>query len=275
MSFETLETSTDDSEPVEVYEIRAGSQFFRLAVSQQDETLGALTYTATPGLQREKNQKGSDKRDTDFRIRIPTAHPVAQLFTGQLPGFRVSLRVLRFQRADATQETLEVFFGYIQSAVFEKQGFECVLSARNEIAANRGLVPRRTFASLCSYVLFDQDTCRVDDTNPSFRATGLSILTVVGNVLTVQAGLQGTYPDGWMQGGYVEVAGGSDFRSIVSHVGNVLTLTTPLSVPPTQITVFAGCAHDLVTCGTKFANAINFGGWPFVPTRNIFESGLI
>jgi uncharacterized phage protein (TIGR02218 family) len=275
MTLDTLETSIEDSQPVEVYEVRAGSQLFRLAVSQQDEFIGAIQYDATPGLQREKKQEGSDKRDTDFRIRIPTDHPLAQLFTGQLPGFRVTLRVLRFQRADATRETLEVFFGYIQSAVFEKDGFECVLSARNEIAANRGLVPRRTFASLCSYVLFDPDTCRVDDTNPSFRATNLSVLTTVGNVLTVAAGLSGTYPDGWMQGGYVEVAGGTDFRSITSHVGNVLTLTTPLSTPPTTITVFAGCAHDLTTCGTKFANAINFGGWPFVPTRNIFESGLI
>jgi hypothetical protein len=36
----------------------------------------------------------------------------------------------------------------------------------------------------------------------------------------------------------------------------------------------AGCDHVIQTCRTKFANEVNYGGFPWIPTRNPFDSGI-
>lgn len=66
-------------------------------------------------------------------------------------------------------------------------------------------------------------------------------------------------------------------RSIVSHVGAVLRLDAPLlvSLPAgTRATVLAGCDKALTTCETKFGNVPRYGGYPFIPLKNPFESGI-
>ena len=71
-----------------------------------------------------------------------------------------------------------------------------------------------------------------------------------------------------------------DFRSVVEQggVGNEdLTLLVPFVNNPVgqQIRCLAGCLLRLsVDCEAKFANVINFGGWPYVPTKNPFETGI-
>ena len=40
------------------------------------------------------------------------------------------------------------------------------------------------------------------------------------------------------------------------------------------VDVFAGCDHSLAICESKFANVINYGGFPFVPIKNPFNSSL-
>lgn len=40
------------------------------------------------------------------------------------------------------------------------------------------------------------------------------------------------------------------------------------------LTAFAGCRHTVADCTAKFANAANFGGFPFIPSRNPVTAGL-
>lgn len=66
-------------------------------------------------------------------------------------------------------------------------------------------------------------------------------------------------------------------RDILTHAGGVLTLKTPLTsaLPPNaKVSVFAGCDRLQPTCGGKFGNARRFGGYPYIPIKNIYESGI-
>jgi hypothetical protein len=38
----------------------------------------------------------------------------------------------------------------------------------------------------------------------------------------------------------------------------------------TTVTLFPGCDHTLATCSGKFSNTANYGGFPFMPTKNPF-----
>lgn len=276
MTYSAFETSVEDSRPVEIFEITAGSTSFFYTSAEDDQLVGAQTYTAVAGLQRGPTTEGPEQREDDFQIELPTSDPLAQIFTGVMPGFRVRLQVRRFQRGDTpTPEVVQIFDGFIQSASFKLQIRKTILTARPVIASIGKQIPRRTYQSACNHVLYDPSTCQVDDTDPAFRASALSVASMVGNDLTVTSGLAGTYADSFMNGGYVEVIGGADFRLILVHVGNVLTLLLPFSVTPPTVNVFAGCAHVISVCFSKFDNVDRYGGFAFVPTRNVFRTGLL
>ncbi len=275
MSFDSFETSIEGGTPAEVYQIDAGGTSYYYTSEEQDVTLGIQTYTAVAGLQREELTAGRTKREADFKFKLPTSDAVGQLFTGQLPGFRVRVRVSRFHRDDLpTPEVVRIFDGYVQSAAFTGNGKECTLVSRPTLGSIGNTLPRRTYQSLCNHVLYDPLTCKVDDTDPSYKASGLDVASQSANILTVSGGISGTYVDGWMDGGFVEVPASNDFRLILSQTGNALTLLTPFASTPAQVDVFAGCAHTISICSTKFDNVINYGGFAFVPTRNIFQTGL-
>ena len=56
----------------------------------------------------------------------------------------------------------------------------------------------------------------------------------------------------------------------------MFTLLNNLAIPPIGLDVdwFAGYDHSLAICESKSANVINYGGFPFVPIKNPFNSSL-
>lgn len=272
MTYDSLETSAEGSRPVEIFKVTAGATLYHYTSAQDDQIVGPTTYTAVAGLERTATVEGPEKRENDFQIQLPTENALAQIFVGVMPGIRVRLQVSRFQRDDTpTPEVVQIFDGYILSASFKDQGKLAVLTARPEIASRGKQIPNRTYQSTCNLVLYQ---CGVDDTDPAFRASALNVASQVGDVLTVSSGLSGTYADGWMQGGFVQDIAASDYRLILEHTGNTLTLLTPFSTTPSTVNVFAGCAHTIDVCKSKFDNVVNFGGHAFVPKKNIFETGI-
>ena len=66
-------------------------------------------------------------------------------------------------------------------------------------------------------------------------------------------------------------------RAVISHSFGNLTLATPLlePLPPgARVSLYAGCDKGLNTCKDKFANFNRYGGFPFIPIKNPFESGV-
>ncbi|MEW6169845.1 MAG: phage BR0599 family protein [Pseudomonadota bacterium] len=64
---------------------------------------------------------------------------------------------------------------------------------------------------------------------------------------------------------------------IVAHSADSITLA---AVPPglsvgATVVLYPGCDHTLSTCESKFGNSANFGGFPFIPTKNPFGGSPI
>ena len=64
---------------------------------------------------------------------------------------------------------------------------------------------------------------------------------------------------------------------IVGHNANAITVS---AVPPglaigDAIYLYPGCDRTLNTCHAKFGNSANFGGFPFIPTKNPFGGSPI
>ena len=79
------------------------------------------------------------------------------------------------------------------------------------------------------------------------------------------------YAAGWFADGIVAFSSGANSGAkagVKQHAGNGLTLWTPLAQPIAigdRFAVSAGCNKYFTTCQSKFANQINYRGFPHMP----------
>jgi uncharacterized phage protein (TIGR02218 family) len=130
----------------------------------------------------------------------------------------------------------------------------------------------RTIAQRCDAALGDR-RCSLALAPFSVSATVASVVN--DRALTI-SGLA-SFSDGWFTHGEVRF-GSTTSRSIrVHHAPGTLALEEVL--PPgvtvgSTVTVIAGCDKTLSTCRSKFANQINFQGFPHMPGNDLLAAGL-
>ena len=140
------------------------------------------------------------------------------------------------------------------------------------VAELRGLTHRldaergRSYRATCGTDLGDA-RCRVD--LAPWRTEGR--VTAIPEPATLTVGLAGTFADGLFTGGRLTWTAGAN----VGHAADVRlqlgTLVELWTVPPRPVaagdgfSLTAGCDKRLGTCRDRFANAINFQGFPHMP----------
>ncbi len=272
MTYSTFESSQEQGQAVEVYRFTIGAQSFFYTSAEDQITISSIDYAAI-AISRNNLTEGPEERNNNVEVTVPGNNEVAALFKLSIPGLRVRVEIDRFHRLDTpTPEVIRIFDGFIVSIAFTNNVKIAKLACRPAISVLARQVPRFTYQNSCNHVLYDEG-CKVDDTDPAFRASNQPVASIVGSVLTI-TGLGGSFTDGWFNGGYVEVIGNTDFRLVLDHVGDDLTLLFPFAIDPTIVNVFAGCDHTIQTCKSKFNNVLNYGGFAFVPTKNPFATGL-
>ena len=129
----------------------------------------------------------------------------------------------------------------------------------------------RIFAAGCDADLGDQ-RCTIDLGNPAFRGEGV-ILAVEGAGIFTASGLDG-FADGWFTQGRLQWTSGANAGLAIEikehrigggvHLSLWQTMPEPLASGDTFV-VTAGCDKRFETCTAKFANALNFRGFPHLP----------
>jgi uncharacterized phage protein (TIGR02218 family) len=142
----------------------------------------------------------------------------------------------------------------------------------------RGLASRlneergRIYAATCDADLGDA-RCTVNVDAPALRGEG-NVAAIEGATLLRVNGL-GTFADGWFTRGKLTFTSGANAGSAVEvkeHRASGsevrLTLWQRMAEPVAEGDVFvitAGCDKRFETCRTRFANAVNFRGFPHLP----------
>ena len=279
MTFVTYEASVESSQPIEIIRFVLGSETFEYTSAEDAVTVDSLEYSPAP-IRRGRISQSPDDRDAVVEFTTDGENMFARRYIGVVPGARAHVTVQRVQRADfPAPEVITLYEGYVSSVKFSKDGHIAQIATQPIAAATSRSIPRFTYQELCNNVLYD-DACKVDDTDAAYRLTG-PVLTVVDNVITV-LGADG-FVDDYFTGGFVEAQGGADARLILSHTGTALQLLLPFpfGLVGADVVVLAGCAHTLSVCHNKFSttedvtsNIINYGGFGFIPTKDIFATGL-
>lgn len=273
MSFESNETSLQDGSPIELYELNLVSETFRFTSSEEPFVVGVNTYDAIE-VSRSEISVGTQSRTQIINFSLPSDHSFVQKYRVVVPGQRATLTILRVHRYDSPGfETTTIFKGIVQSVAFTEDGESASVAVMPLTGALGRQVPRFTFQGLCANVLFDGN-CKVDA--GSFEFVG-NASAITGDNITVD-GLLASKGANWADGGYVQTVGGTDFRLILEQSTDVIKVLLPFpsdtTILNTNVSVFAGCSHTLAVCKSKFDNVINYGGFQFVPTKNIFGTGL-
>lgn len=273
MAYDTFEESVETSAPVEVYEFVLGAEFFNYTSSEEPITIGATDYTPL-AIKHGARVESPEERKSVFEIDMPIAGTIAERYILIVPGQRATVKVKRFQKLDTpTPEVIQIFDGSVRSVTFDRTTKTARIGAQPLIAATTRPAPRMVYSAACGHVLYDS-RCKVNPNDVAFRFIG-TVAGINDRTLTVP-GLN-AFANGWFTAGFVEAFGGQDARLILEHTGDDIRLhiNFPTPVVGTQVTVRAGCAHDPTTCVSKFNNFINYGGHPFVPLKNPFESGIL
>ena len=133
----------------------------------------------------------------------------------------------------------------------------------------------RTFQSSCDAALGDA-RCGVNLQASAFKGSG-AVMSLVRDRGFVASGL-GSFAAGWFAAGTVEWTSGANVgrrAEVMMHEVAVSTVTITLLEMPVRAIGFsdgfvirAGCDKRLETCRDRFANALNFRGFPNIPGQD-------
>lgn len=133
----------------------------------------------------------------------------------------------------------------------------------------------RTFQATCDAALGDT-RCGVNLDAAAFKGTGAVIDPLRDRAFTA-SGLA-SFTSGWFTFGTIEWTGGANAGRRAEVIAHELTdgiaVLTLLEAPVRAIAggdvfvVRAGCDKRMETCGAKFANVVNFRGFPHIPGQD-------
>jgi len=133
----------------------------------------------------------------------------------------------------------------------------------------------RTFQASCDAALGDA-RCGVNLNDPVFKGSG-TVASPVGDRAFTSSGLT-AFGDGWFALGVITWTSGANAGRLAEilahHLAGAIATVNLLEAPvrPIQVTdaftITAGCDKTFATCKAKFANTVNFRGFPHIPGQD-------
>ena len=133
----------------------------------------------------------------------------------------------------------------------------------------------RTFQASCDAALGDS-RCGIDLENAAYKSSGV-VTDLLRDRAFLASGLSG-FAAGWFTSGTLTWTTGASVGRITEVLGHGLTdaiaSLTLLEAPVRSIAegdsfiARAGCDKRIATCGAKFANTVNFRGFPNIPGQD-------
>lgn len=182
---------------------------------------------------------------------------------GKWDGATIRLMVVNY--ADLTQGALLQRFGELGQFSYDGQRFRAELRGLMQYLANN---IGRTYGANCPYQLGDAD-CKVDLDDSNGLTQEFEVTAVASRIEFTADVIEA---DNFFRYGIVEWLTGDnagyrmEVRASTSGGGVSLQLQMPFEIQVGDTgKIIAGCDKTEATCIAKFANILNFGGFPDIP----------
>lgn len=270
MTFLSKELGIATGRPVHLIELTQGPQTWRYTSTPYSLVRLGETWMPTPWLFSSITQSNEMAKDS-LQLKFPLSHPFASTFLGYAtPDLVTTLTLFRGHEDDTDEEFITYWKGRVLS--FTSSGKDISLECEPVFTSLKRPGLRARYQRNCRHALYGRG-CNL--TASSFQVSG-TLDGVSGKVLTVNAA--SASPSGYYTGGMIETPDGF-LRYIADHTGSTISLMRLAKNLPAQINgsvlLFPGCDHTLYHCGNRFNNVLNFGGFPWIPTRNPLDGSSI
>lgn len=248
---------------------RTDGAVFGFTDHDRDLAFDGMSFRADSGLSARALQQGtglSVDNTEALGLLSDAGLSEADIVAGRFDGAEV--RCWRVNWADPDQRLLQ-FRGTIGELQRNGASFTAELRGLTE-ALNRPL--GRIYQKPCTAVLGDT-ACRVDLSGPDHSLT-LTVAAIESTRVLRLAGA-GTAPQGWFRRGRLTVLDGAAAglhgtikRDTAQSSQREVELWEPLRAPLApgdSLRLLAGCDKRFSTCRDKFANLVNFQGFPDLP----------
>lgn len=231
----------------------------------RDLWLDGVLHCAAPGMLPSAVRRTADLAPDSVEVEGALAHDAISprdLAAGRYDGARIRLGVLDWE----TGERAVLYRGEIGMIAEETSQFSAqLLSAKAQLEIDP--VPRTS------------PTCRAEFCGPGCTLSAarfthdlrIAAVDLAANAIALAGGPPAAdFRDGglrWLGGALVGLS-----TRVVDLIGQLLVLEDDLpsdAAPGSLVRVRQGCDHTIVTCSTRFANAANFQGEPFLPGNDI------
>jgi uncharacterized phage protein (TIGR02218 family) len=171
----------------------------------------------------------------------------------------------------APDERVHLFAGHIGEVRRGALAFEAELRG---LQAALNVPVGRVFSRFCDADLGDV-RCGVNIDAPEFRGEGV-VTEVLGTHAFRASGIE-TYADGWFTRGRIVWDGGAT-NEVAAHRsddgGAIIDLLDRAQLALDDVfVIYAGCDKRIETCRAKFANVVNFRGFPHMPGNDTLQAG--
>lgn len=277
MSFVNFERSRNRGEPINLFLFEYGQEnTIRLGFTdfEQPITHDGVTYNPDAIQRASVNASGTLDKQM-LNIDTDKDSPIAELFRIYPPSSPVRVTILQGHADDIDKQFLVIWTGRVLNAKWNNS--EVQLSCEPIASSLRRPGLRRRYQHACPHVLYGP-VCRANKAASTVTATLAE--SISGARVALVNGLLNEIQTQWLRNGTLEwltPEGNLEARTILSvHVAESQPIRLVLSgvvldLPSGhQVNLVYGCGHNLTDCETIHANLPNYGGMPWIPTKNPF-----
>ncbi|AJY68806.1 tail protein [Geobacter sulfurreducens] len=253
---------------VELYAFASSSAQFYLTPHEFDVELDGNLYKSL-ALERNELALGAEAAKSALDLKLPpNCDLVRHLLANSLTGDTTSI-TLRIGRRDSWGDYWWISGTRWMGRVLGVEVADDVARVRCESAqvSLKRIGLRRLYSRKCSHVLYSA-ACGASP------ISGSAIVTqVYGRNVEFEGGIPGSVSGG-LAGGWLQTPEGAR-HMIVSEGWSSVELLYPAAIEPgVLVSLTVGCDHSTATCQSRFNNLDNYGGFPAIPIKNPFSTGV-
>lgn len=274
MTFESIESSRDLGQPINLFLFEYGTAATaRIGITngEQPVTFNGVRFTPEP-MDRDTLKSSGTLDLSTLAVNTRRDSDVAELFRIYPPGQPVRLTIYQGHADDPDQQFLVCWTGRVLSVKWEDS--QAVLNCEPVATSLRRPGLRRRFSPVCPHVLYGP-ICRADKAASTIGTTmraaangvrSVQIMYVADDAMVTRL-RNGTFE-------WTSKAGNLEARMILSVVSDSGVTTLTLGglvrdlVAGDAVNLVMGCNHQMTDCGDLHANLPNYGGMPWIPTKN-------